>query len=74
MLAEAGLSVADLDRVVVGLGPGPFTGLRVGVATARVLAAARTLPLRGLCTLDVLALQHASERPGGDHGGLPGRQ
>lgn len=67
VLAEAKLTLDDVDRIVVGLGPGPFTGLRVGVATAQVIAAARNIPLRGICTLDVLAAQHARERPSGDH-------
>ena len=37
-LSQAGVRVADLAQIVVGLGPGPFTGLRVGVVTAQVLA------------------------------------
>jgi len=55
VLAEAGLQPADLDRVAVGLGPGPFTGLRVGIVTGTVLAALCDLPVRGVCTLDALA-------------------
>ncbi len=53
--AEAGLSVADLDAVVVGLGPGPFTGLRVGLVTAAVIADARGIPAYGVCSLDGIA-------------------
>lgn len=65
VLAAADVTAADLDRVVVGLGPGPFTGLRVGIATARVLAWATSTPLLGVCSLDVLAAEYAGERPSG---------
>lgn len=60
-LAEAGVAARDLDQVIVGLGPGPFTGLRVGIATAQVLASALRRPWRGVCSLDVLARQHVLE-------------
>ena len=55
----AGIRMADLHQLIVGLGPGPFTGLRVGVVTAQVLSYALGLPLRGVCSLDVLAAQFA---------------
>ena len=62
---SVGVTMADLNRVVVGLGPGPFTGLRVGIVTAQVLASALHLDFRGVCSLDVLAAQfgpgHRSE-------------
>lgn len=54
-LAEAGLAAGALDAVVVGSGPGPFTGLRVGMATAAAFADALGVPVHGVCSLDALA-------------------
>jgi tRNA threonylcarbamoyl adenosine modification protein YeaZ len=54
VLADAGVGMRDLDAVVTGLGPGPFTGLRVGVVTAAALADARGLPAVGVCSLDAI--------------------
>lgn len=55
-LDEAGLERTALTRVVCGVGPGPFTGLRVGVVTALVLARSLDLPApAGICSLDALA-------------------
>ncbi len=65
-LDQAGVARTSLGLIVVGLGPGPFTGLRVGVVTAQILAATLGTPLRGVCSLDVLAAQHAAWRPDGD--------
>lgn len=56
-LDQAGLDVADVTGVAVGTGPGLYTGLRVGVVTAKTFAAARRLPVVGLSGLDVLAFQ-----------------
>lgn len=55
-LREAGLGVADLDGLACSVGPGTFTGIRVGIATALGMAAPRGLPVAGIRTLDALAL------------------
>src|SRR3954468_24938517 len=55
VLARAGAISQDVTAVAVGVGPGPFTGLRVGLVTARTLALALDIPVYGVCTLDVLA-------------------
>ena len=55
VLEAAGATPGDLTHVVCGLGPGPFTGLRVGIVTARVLALVTRAALHGVCSLDALA-------------------
>ncbi|MDQ0663550.1 tRNA threonylcarbamoyladenosine biosynthesis protein TsaB [Arthrobacter ulcerisalmonis] len=59
MLASAGVTGQDVDALVAGVGPGPFTGLRSGIATARALAFAWGKPLHGLMSLDAVALEVA---------------
>jgi tRNA threonylcarbamoyl adenosine modification protein YeaZ len=56
-LAAAGAQPADLGLIGVGRGPGPFTGLRVGLVHAQVMGWALGIPVHGICTLDVLAEQ-----------------
>jgi tRNA threonylcarbamoyl adenosine modification protein YeaZ len=56
-LVDAGRSMADLDAVVVGCGPGPFTGLRVGMATASAYGHALGIPVYGVCSLDAIGGQ-----------------
>ncbi|OEJ25495.1 tRNA (adenosine(37)-N6)-threonylcarbamoyltransferase complex dimerization subunit type 1 TsaB [Streptomyces agglomeratus] len=55
VLAEAGLKLDAVTGVVVGVGPGPYTGLRVGLATAETFGLVLGVPVHGLCTLDGLA-------------------
>jgi tRNA threonylcarbamoyl adenosine modification protein YeaZ len=54
VLHDAGLALGDVEAVVTGLGPGPFTGLRVGVVTAAAIGDARGLPVVGVCSLDAV--------------------
>ena len=55
--ASVGITMTEIDAYAVGMGPGPFTGLRVGIVTARTLAAVAGRPLHGVCSLDVIAAQ-----------------
>jgi tRNA threonylcarbamoyl adenosine modification protein YeaZ len=56
-LADAELTMADLDAVVVGCGPGPFTGLRAGMATAAAYGHALGIPVHGVCSLDAIGVR-----------------
>ncbi len=55
VLARTGAGVGDLTAVAVGTGPGPYTGLRVGLVTAEVLGSTLGIPVHGICSLDVIA-------------------
>ena len=57
LLADCGLKAADLDLVAVAMGPGSFTGVRIGVAAAKGLAWAAEKPICGVSTLEAMAMQ-----------------
>ena len=61
VLADAAINYAGLDRMGVTIGPGTFTGMRIGVATARAIALSGQLPLIGLSTFEVMAQQYLNK-------------
>lgn len=63
VLAQAAVRVHDVDGIAVGVGPGPYTGLRVGVVTALSMSQALGVPAYGVCTLDVIAAMVADGHP-----------
>ena len=58
------MALPDVDAVVVGTGPGPFTGLRVGMVTAAALGDALGVPVHGVCSLDAIAAEVVRRRGG----------
>ncbi len=63
LLDDTGLTLADVDRLVIDIGPGRFTGLRVGLASVRALGFALDRPVVGLTSLTILAAGAAGEEP-----------
>jgi len=60
-LDAAGCLATEITTVVVGVGPGPFTGLRVGIASALTFAHALEIPIHGLCSLDAIGFTKFTE-------------
>ncbi|MBN9644048.1 tRNA (adenosine(37)-N6)-threonylcarbamoyltransferase complex dimerization subunit type 1 TsaB [Corynebacterium mendelii] len=66
LVAGKGVRLADLDAIVTGCGPGPFTGLRVGMATAAAFGDALDIPVYGVCSLDAINAAVAAADSGED--------
>ena len=60
-VADCGLTLDEIEAVVVGCGPGPFTGLRVGMATAAAYGHALGVPVYGVCSLDAIGVRTTGE-------------
>lgn len=60
-LAQANLKPEDIDIYLCGIGPGPFTGLRVGVITAKIMALVNQKPVYGICSHDAIAIEQTFE-------------
>ena len=62
LVARAFKSTKLIDQIVVGMGPGPFTGLRVGITFAQSFALARSIPWIGVCSLDAIRIDSTTKK------------
>ena len=58
IIKESGLNFSEVDAITCGIGPGPFTGLRVGIVSAQVIGHALNIPVYGVCSHDAIAYEH----------------
>lgn len=63
---ESGLMLQELGGIVCGIGPGPFTGLRVGIVSAQSIGFALSIPVFGVCSHDAIAFEYSQENPNKD--------
>ena len=66
VMKESGLMMQELGGVVCGIGPGPFTGLRVGIVSAQSISYALNIPIFGVCSHDAVAFEYAQQNPNKD--------
>ncbi|MEY3514909.1 MAG: tRNA ((37)-N6)-threonylcarbamoyltransferase complex dimerization subunit type 1 TsaB, partial [Actinomycetota bacterium] len=66
VVKDSGLMLQELGGIVCGIGPGPFTGLRVGIVSAQSIGFALNIPVFGVCSHDAIAFEYAQQNPNKD--------
>ena len=66
VIKDSGLMMQELGGIVCGIGPGPFTGLRVGIVSAQSIGYALNIPVFGICSHDAIAFEYAQKNPNQD--------
>jgi tRNA threonylcarbamoyl adenosine modification protein YeaZ len=66
VIKDSGLMLQELGGIVCGIGPGPFTGLRVGIISAQSISFALNIPVFGICSHDAIAFEYAQKNPNQD--------